>query len=306
MKEKETPRLEIAESQPHARGQLATSPETAATASAAHAQALVQARYTVALKYPRDFDAVRERMLKACKRPGFAKVARFRKPIGKGIEGPSIRFAEEALRSMGNVVIEPATLFDDREKRIIQVTVTDLESNTTYCASVTIDKSVERKKTQPGDNVIRERLNSRGERVFIIEATDDDILNKQNALLSKAIRTQGLRLVPSDIVEECMAAVLATQADADAKDPNSAKREIFDHFNVIGVTVGNIKEWLGHPGDVLTPKELTDLRALYSAIKDGETTWREVMDDKIKPETGGLAAAVDGASKPEAEKAPAK
>lgn len=261
-------------------GAVMQTSETASAAVAAQAAALVQARYVIALKNPRDLDTVRERLLKECKRPGFARVARYKKPIGQGIVGPSIRFAEAAIRCMGNVVVETVTLFDDREKRIIQVNVTDLEANVPYTSSVTIDKTVERRRTQDGDEVLGQRKNSQGITVFIVAATEDQLLNKQNALISKAIRTNGLRLVPGDIVEECMWQVVETQENADAKDPDGAKLQIFDSFGNQGVSVAQLKKYLGHDGATLTPKELSDLRAVYSAIKDGETTWKEVMASK--------------------------
>ena len=286
--------LEIADTPSGASTVAVRSSETAATASASHAAALVQARYVVALKHPRDLDIVREKLLKECKRPGFARVARYRKPIGEGVFGPSIRFAEAAVRCMGNVNIQTTVLFDDREKRIVQVEVTDLEANVPYTSSVTIEKTVERKSRKPTDVVLRERLNSKNEKIFIIEATEDDILNKQNALVSKAIRTNALRLVPGDIVEECMFEVVTTQENQAAKDPDGEKFRVFDGFSQIGIQVADLKAWLGHDGKTLTPKELTDLRGLYAAIKDGETSWREVMDAKSPPTKSGIAAAVEG------------
>jgi len=255
--------------------------ETATAAAAAQATALVQARYTIAIRNPRDLDVVREKLLKECRRPGFADVARYNKPIGDGIVGPSIRFAEAALRCMGNVVIDTLVTYDDREKRILQVCVTDLEANVPYTTSIALDKTVERKQPKQGDVIIRERLNSKNEKVFIIEATEDQLLNKQNNLISKAIRTNGLRLIPGDIVEECMDQVVVTQENRDAQDPDAARRKLFDSFTALGVTVAELKKWLGHDGATVTKKETTDLRALYTAIKDGETTWRAVMEAKF-------------------------
>lgn len=281
--------------------------ETASSAVAAQARALVEARYTIAIKYPRDLDQVREKLMKECRRPSFAKVARYRKPIGAGIEGPSIRFAEAALRCMTNITVETMTVYDDREKRIVRVAVTDLEANLPYSLDVTIEKTVERRTVKSGDVVIRTRLNSRSETVHLIEATEDDILNKQNALISKAIRTQGLRIVPGDMIDEGMEIVKKTQRTEDAKDPDAAKRALFDAFGEVGVRTEQLKDYLGHGGETLDPKELADLRGLYAAIRDGETTWREVMEakaekdaakkpvDKIAPKGGaaGLKNAVD-------------
>jgi hypothetical protein len=255
-----------------------TGGETAASASAAQAKALVEARYTVALHRPRDIDQVRERLMKECKRPSFAAVARYRKPIGQGIEGPSIRFAEAAIRCMTNITVDTQTIYDDREKRIVRVSVTDLEANVPYAIDVTIEKTVERRKTKQGDVVLRSRLNSYGDTVYIIEATEDDILNKQNALISKAIRTQGLRLIPGDLIDEAMWLVKETMNNADAADPDAARRRLFDSFGEVGVRIDELKKYLGHDAATLTPKELSELRALYAALRDGETNWREVMD----------------------------
>lgn len=252
--------------------------ETASTAVAAQAKALVEARYTVAFRRPRDFDQVRQNLLKECKRPSFAAVARYRKPIGKGVEGASIRFAEAAIRCMSNITVETMTVYDDREKRIVRVAVTDLESNVPYSIDVTIEKTVERRKVKEGDVVIRSRQNSYGETVHLIEATEDDILNKQNALISKAIRTQGMRHVPGDLVDECMTVIKETLKKADAVDPDAAKRRLFDAFAEIGITAEAIKRYLGHDAATLTPKELDELRGLYAAVRDGETTWKEIMD----------------------------
>jgi hypothetical protein len=265
--------------------QLATTGETASSAVAAQATALVQARYVIALKNPRDMDVVRQRILKECKRPGFADVARYNKPIGNGIVGPSIRFAEAVLRCMGNVVVETVTLFDDQTKRILQVSVTDLEANVPYTSSITVDKTVERKNTQKGDVILSERLNSLGQKTYLVVATEDQLLNKQNALISKAIRTNGLRLVPGDIVEECMDEVVLTQQNRDAKDPDTAKRKLLDSFSSVGVLASDVKKYIGHELTTLNPKEMTDLRELFTAIRDGETTWREAMDAKA-PQTG--------------------
>lgn len=258
--------------------------ETASSAVAAQAKAMIEARYIMAIRRPRDMDVVRERMLKECKRPSFAAVARYQKPIGrdqsKWPTGPSIRFAESAIRNMTNITVEVMTVYDDREKRIVRVTVTDLEANVPYFQDVTITKTIERRNAKDGDTVLRTRTNSYGDTLYILEATDDDIINKQQALISKAMRTIGLRLIPGDIVDECMEAVIETQRNADAQDPDAAKRRLFDAFGQLGVHANQLKEYLGHDASTLSPKEMADLRALYASIRDGEATWRDVMENK--------------------------
>lgn len=94
------------------------------------------------------------------------------------------------------------------------------------------------------------------------------------------MRTLGLRLIPGDIIDECMDQILVTQQNADAEDPDAAKRKLFDAFAAQGVQANQLKEYLGHDASVLAQKEITDLRSLYAALRDGETTWREVMDSR--------------------------
>lgn len=273
--------------------------ETAGNVLAAQAKALIEARYTVALSRPRDWDAVRERLLRDCRRPGFAGSAIYHKPIGRGVEGPSIRFAEAAIRAMTNVTVETATIFDDNERRIVRVAVTDLEANVPYSQDVTVTKTVERNSVKPGEAPLRTRIGSRDQTVYIMEATDDDILNKANALISKAVRTLGLRLLPGDIQDECMALCKETQRNQDAKDPEAAKRQLFDAFGRVGMTVEQLKTYLGTDAKTLSAKEMETLRALYNSLKDGQTTVREIMDgvgEAKKPDADLASAAAAAAA----------
>ena len=253
--------------------------EVLSSAMASQARAAIEARYVVALQRPRDLDVVRERLLRECRRPTFAEVAKYHKPIGKGVEGPSIRFAEAAIRCMGNMATDTITAYDDRDKRVISVTVTDIENNVSYSQPVTVPKAVERKNPKQGDVILRERLNSYNQKVYLIEATDDDVLNVQNSLISKAVRTLAMRHVPGDLVDEAMTAVAETLYKQDAEDPDAAKKRIFDAFAEVGVSAGQIKTFIGDAAS-LQPAQLKALRGLYAAIRDGETTWAAVMDAK--------------------------
>lgn len=295
--------------------EITTHHETASSAVAAQAQASVQARYVMAERRPRDLDDVRVRLMKECRRPGFAAVARYRKPIGQGIEGPSIRFAEAATRAMGNVLTETPTIYDDAQKRIVRVSVTDLESNITYSQDITIAKVVERRSLKRDQVAISQRTNSQGATTFLVEATDDEILNKQNALISKAMRTQQLRVLPGDLLEEAMALCIETQRNADAQDPDAARKKLADAFASLGVRPSDLKIYLGHDLEKSTPGEIGELRSLYTAVRDGETSWAEALEHKtgvtaVNGEPTGVSkreatiAAVRGKKAPEA--APAK
>lgn len=261
-----------------------SSAETAAIAMAAKQKAIVESKYKMALARPRDLDLVRQKMLKDASRPSFATVAIYHKPVGNGIEGPSIRFVESAIRNMTNIDVTATTISEDDERRVISVCAEDLESNTSYSHEVTVTKTVERRKLPQGEKPIRVRTNSNGQPIYILHATDDEILNKQNALISKAVRTLGLRLIPGDLVDEALWEIKKTMAQQDRQDPDAAKHRIIDAFAQLGVSVEALKEFVGHELSALTPNEIQLLRTTYTSIKDGETSWKAVMDDKAEKE----------------------
>jgi uncharacterized protein YajQ (UPF0234 family) len=246
-------------------------------AVAEQAKAAVQARYIVAQQNRRDLDDVRVRLLKECKRPSFAKVARYLKPVGKGVEGPSIRFAEAAIRTLGNIFVETPTVFDDAEKQIVRCTVTDLEANITYMQDIIVEKTVERSKLKEGQIPLGSRTNSQGRTTYLVAATEDDLLNKRAALISKAIRTLGLRVLPGDILDECMQLCIATAEQEDARDPSAAQKAVADAFAQLNITPADLAKYLDHPLASATPAEIGELRAVWSALRDGEGSWSDVL-----------------------------
>jgi hypothetical protein len=265
--------------------------ETSVAAVAAQAKAAVEARYVMAMQQPRDIDVFRQNLLHDCKRPGFARVARYAKPVGgKKIEGPSVRFVETALRHFRNILRETPTIYEDDEKRIVRVIVTDLEANVTHSTDVPIAKTVERRKVKDGQEVLGQRENSYGDTVYIVRATDDDLLNKTNALISKAVRNMGLNVLPGDIVEEAQELVQRTARDEDAKDPDAARKKIVDSFATLGVRASDLTEYLGHSIDQCSPAEMDDLRAVYAGLKEGETTWVEVAKTRAEQSSDARAA----------------
>lgn len=263
--------------------------ELAVASSAAQAKALVEAKYTIALHRPRDLMQVRDRILAACKRPLFAERVKYRKPQGKGfVTGPSIRFAEECVRAMGNLDVSAMVMYEDAEKMVVRITAIDLESNSSYGDDVVIAKTVER--SSPGDReIIGTRTNSRGQTVYILASTADEMANKMAAAKSKVIRNNGLRLIPSDIVEEAIQ-VAAETLENGGEDRDAKAKKMADAFAGIGVKPADLKAFLGCEITAASPRQLSELREIYAAIRDGETTWKAVID-ATKPEPKSTAAA---------------
>ena len=249
-------------------------------AIAAQAKALVAARFLVAERRPRDVDTFRRKLLNECERPGFAEVAEYSRPQGqKKITGPTIRFAEAALRLFGNVAVDTAVVNDGPERRTIRNTVTDLENNFTIAKDTIFEKTVERKN--PADReVVGERLNTNGGWVYIVKSTEDEMQNKEAALISKAIRNEGLRLIPQDVVEDAMTTSRDTRSDSTAKDPALAVKQIVFWLNQRRIPVAEVERYIECPMDQATAAQLDDLVSICQAIDDGETTWRAIVEQK--------------------------
>lgn len=255
---------------------------TADTAVAAQVQAQVQARYIMAYRRPRSWAQVRVNILYDCKRETFARAAVYRKPMGggKSIEGLSIRFAESAIRAMGNIMPETVVLYDDSKKRIVRMQMTDLESNVTYSHDITIEKTVERKFPKKGQRVLGVRTNSYGDQVSLVEANEGDLMTKEGALISKAMRNLALRILPGDLQDEAKEEIRNTLAKDAAEDPDKHRKQVADAFMRINVSPKMLEEYLGHPLDEMAPHQVVELRQVFAAIQNGETTWRDIKDDK--------------------------
>ena len=253
--------------------------ELSVVAAAEHSKALIQAKFIVAIKQRRNIDDVRCRILEACRRPRFAEKVRYAKPIGGGkIQGPSIKFADEAARIMGNLDISKTTIYEDEMIRKISVTALDLETNVSKSEEVIIKRTVERKHPGKGRPVLEWRMNTRGERVAIVIATDDELLVKEQALCAKARRNLELQLIPQDIIEEGIDESIKVLQNRDAKDPDAAKKRVVDaFFTNFGVRPSDLEDYLRHPIDKITPAEIASLREVYESMIQGEATWTDFV-----------------------------
>ncbi len=256
-------------------------PSAGALALAARVDAEVRARTSLAIMRPRNIGEFRRHLLEACKRSRFAAAARYLKPIGSGkVPGLSIRFAEECCRHYTNLDNTSIVIQEDDERRVLECCSVDMESNVVWRQTVVVPKTVERRQKKAGDEVIRERVNAQGDRVFIRRATEDETFTLQNNLISKTIRNMILKHIPSDIIEEANDEILKTLESEVDKDPTAFRRRLLDAFFNIGVTPKEIDEYLAKPIADANKAELEMLRALGEAIKQGEGSWADVMEER--------------------------
>ena len=267
--------------------EMAVTGETSAAAHAAEAQAIVLALFGMAKRNPRNMGNVRVNLLADCERPRFAEAARYSIPFagGKPARGFTIRFAEAAVLALGNLSVATPTVFEDEDKRIMSARVIDLENTVLYAKDFVIEKVVERRnpgKRQP----LGTRENSYGDTVFLVRATEQELRAKAGSEASKAIRDQVLRILPADIKEECEDRIARVLERDNKENPGEAMRRICDGFMRFGVRPSDLEALLGHKLDGVIPAELHMLRTYYSAIRDGEATWPQIVEAHAGPKEG--------------------
>jgi len=279
-------------------------PDPAIVAAATAAMYEIHNATQAALASPRNTDLARQTLLKRCHDPSFAERAIFLKPVGKKqIPGLSIRFAEEAAVRWKNIYCSKRVIYDNDDVRKLMIVVKDLEANITFSPELLVNKTVERKFLKDGQEALGERLNSYGQRVFLVRATEDDLMVKENAWVSKEIRNCILRLLPGDLKEDCFDEMQKTLETKINKDPDAEKKKILDGFGVLNVMPDKVASAIGKPLESLEPADIAELRKMYQAIKDGETTIdkfievREASGERKRPETGAL----DGMAEADAE-----
>ena len=258
------------------------------TAIATRTKASLQARYWLAQQNPRSLELVRAKVLAECTNPALAEAAIYKIPRGgTTISGPSIRLAEAIRRSWGNNGVESTLVEEDDQRRVYQVSFTDYESGIFEAREVVVQKTVERSKPEKDGSYISVRKNSNGQNTFTVRASEDDLLMKQNSLISKAERNMVTAAIPRELLEEAVAAC-KKRLQEQSKKPGESKR-VVDAFATLGVPQKDLEGYIGLKVADFTPDTLQELRAIYTAIKDGETTWGDVTAGKLPAKKGGVA-----------------
>ncbi len=281
-------------------------PETSASSLAEREKAIVQARIIQAIQRPRDSEAALQRVLKDCSRLRFAEEATYKLPRRsynreKGryedttIEDLSVRFAEAVFVAWGNIDCTSAVVWDEPDKRIIQVTVTDLESNANYSHGIVIDKLIERKKLRKNEVALETRIGAGNDKVYIVACSDSDIRMKTNSEISRVRRNLVLQIIPADVKDEAREKIAETIIEAIRKDPVIARRNqatafAMMFFNIKTATMVSdhqrnqakiqLAEYLGHPYDECTPEEMAELTGVGAAIKGEGVTWESIMEGR--------------------------
>lgn len=266
------------------------------------AQAQIQSAYiwAAAPQNRRDWDVIEQQVLKECRRPAFCAIDPDPKKYGSSnamygvprggeyqngrwvpniVTGFTIRFAEMALPYLKSISVDLWPLGEDETQKIYRAVRTDYENNTHEAEVIVVPKTIERRKPRESDVVISTRTNSDGKPVYIVRATKEEMDTAKAALYSKAKRNLILSVLPGWLKKEAEEQIRTTQNDADAKDPDAAKKRIYDGFARLNIPIDELKQYIGHTGEP-DKAELEELRLIYGAIAEGQTTWKAVLAAK--------------------------
>ena len=260
-------------------------PTAAMVAAAESAKAQIQCAYMMAMQVPRSYFTAEQAVVKACSNPLFAEKVEYRLPRGgTTISGPTIRLAELIRREWRNIYSTERVMHDDDRQMIVQITAIDLETNSIETSEIIVPKTVERKFVKDGQEILGERENSAGKKVYLVRATESEIDMTRKALISKALRNAIFRLVPAELVQTALETARKTIRSADAKDPKDATRRLIACFGEQGVTVDQIELYIGHTLDKATTADVKALRDVYRQIISGSATWDEITHPEPKNE----------------------
>lgn len=231
-------------------------------------RAQIDVQIATAKKYPRSLATVKSKMLSfATLDTETAAGCFFTLPgrkggDGKPIQGPSIRMAEIAISTYGNLRAGARVIADDGKMITAQGVCHDLENN--VCIQVEVKRRVTTKD---------------GRRY-----SDDMVVMTGNAACSVALRNSVFRVVPLALVKPIYEAAKKV-AIGDAKTLVTRRADALAHFTKMGVDKARIFSALNVAGlEEIGLEHLEVLIGYANAIKDGESTIDEIFPAPAAPE----------------------
>jgi len=214
----------------------------------------VQAAMIAAKRFPRDEMRAIDRIKATCQRPTLAAQAVYRYPKGgSNVSGPSIRLAEALAQNWGNIDTGIIELENNRGASTMMAYAWDLETNTRVTKIFTVEH---KRDTKQGSKALTDGRD-------IYEATANFGARRQRACI--------LSIVPGDVVDMAVEACKATVASSDQRPVDEILHELLKAFKGINVTKEQLEKYFDKQLTVMTKEDLVDLRAVYKAIKDGQS-----------------------------------
>lgn len=230
----------------------------------------VDVQIATAKKYPRNIQAVKNSMLQIATLDEETAAACFYSLPrgGKNIQGPSVRLAEIALSSYGNVKAATRILSVETGTNphcVVQAVVHDMERNVAYC--VEKRRRITGKKSKGG------------------KPDEDDINLAVNAGSAIAFRDAVFKVVPGALVKSVYEAAKKV-AVGDVKSLVSQRQKIFDRFKQMGISEDRILQSIDKRKlDEVGIEELEYLIGIGTSLRDGQTTIEDAFPAKGTAET---------------------
>lgn len=246
--------------------------ETGGAVKATEIQAEVQAAAVMAMSRPRDEAQAFVRIQRSCKRPTFADGAEYRFPRGgTQVTGPSVKLAREMARCWGNLRHGIRVLSMTEDQVQVEGWAWDLETNTRVSAEARFGRKVQRKR--------------KGKTIWVEPDERDlrELINKHGAI---ALRNALLQLMPPDVTDEAVRLCRQTLRDAAdgklAEDRDATLRRIAVAWDALGVDTELLSAFLGKPFERADGGDVTELRAVYQSIRDGNSRVEDYFDVATK------------------------
>ncbi len=211
-----------------------------------------QGQLILAKKFPRNFNKAMEDILNSCSYFDFAEEAFYALPRGgQTIRGPSIRLAEEIARCYGNFQYGHRELARNEGESVLEVFAWDMENNNRSTRQITVPHIMDTKQG--------------GKKLTGQKEIADYIAN----VASKQMRSRIMALLPKPLVAAAIKRCEQTLAGTAEQTIQQRVDKMMTSFAKYGVTVKMLEAFLKHSLSDTTADELTDLIAVFSAIKDG-------------------------------------
>lgn len=268
-------------------------------AAAERSRAEVESALIVAKRFPRREADASARILEMCERESFANVGVYSYPRGGGtVEGPSVNLARQAERLWGNIMSGFEVLAMDDEYIHLRGYAMDLETNTRKIQEHRFTRKIQRKDKRSGETKW-------------IEITDErelrELIGRQGSILE---RNCILRLLPADLVDDAKERCKRTMRKAAAGDLTKSRAEtirgVVFGFRSFGVDVDMLEKKLGHSVDLINEEELTGLRKIHNALKDGQAKRTDFFDVPGVSRDSGSVERSEDILKPKAAQAKAE
>lgn len=252
----------------------------------------VEGAFIIAQRFKRNEDEAYQSIMRACKRTTFAERAEYKYPRGKKlneetgkwedniISGPSVYLSREMIRVWGNVQVGTEIVRDTDDERHIRSYALDLQTNVRRFAETTFRKLIQRKKKEKDSKTgkLKDIYPPVTEWVRPDERDLRELHNKHAAI---AERNCSLQLLPDDFIYDARMSSRGTLMSEATNDPDAAKKKLILAFGELNIPIGEVEEVIAHSIAACSPAEIVELRQIWSAIRDGNTTWAEVRDSKI-------------------------